>query len=102
MRRSFSGTSGKPGPGHALAQSAFSEKVLFEAPQLLVEEVVCLVDQADDDVRDDFGRTRLDIGLIRLIRRIWPGPEPSHKQRLTTVLVPEPEAAVANEIPVVF
>src|SRR5439155_8193300 len=102
MRRSFSGTSGKPGPGRALAQAAFSEKVLFEAPQLLVEQIVGLVDQADDDVRHDFGRTRFDIGLIRLIRRIWPGAEPSHIQGLTTVFVPEPEAAVANEVTVIF
>ena len=39
--------------GHALAQASFFEKIAFEASELLVEQVVCDLDEADDDVGTD-------------------------------------------------
>jgi hypothetical protein len=38
------------GARHAFADAAVFEEVLFEAAELLIEQVVGLVDQADGDV----------------------------------------------------
>jgi hypothetical protein len=38
------------GLGHLLTNTAFLDKVFLQAANLLVEEVVCLVDEADGDV----------------------------------------------------
>ena len=51
------------GAGHALAQAALVQEILFQSAELLVEQVVGLVDQADGDVGDrppagGFPRTR--------------------------------------------
>ena len=43
------------------------EEILLEAAKLLVEQVVGLVDEADEDVGDDLGRAGLEIGPIGLI-----------------------------------
>jgi hypothetical protein len=40
----------EPGAGHPFAQAAFSQEILFETSELLVQEVVSLVDEADEDV----------------------------------------------------
>ena len=55
------------GAGHAFAEVALGKKILLEPPELLVEQVVRLVNQADEDVGDNFGRSGLDIGPIGLI-----------------------------------
>ncbi len=54
------GTAGEAGAGHALAQAAFLEKVLFEALDLLVEQVIGLMDQANEDVGDRLRRPGFD------------------------------------------
>ncbi len=41
------------GAGHALAQATFGEKGLFQSPDLLVQEVVGLMDEANQDVGDN-------------------------------------------------
>jgi hypothetical protein len=41
------------GAGHLFAQAPGKKKVAFEAADLAVQEVVGLVDQADEDVRYD-------------------------------------------------
>lgn len=46
--------------GHALAQATLLEEIGFEAAELFVDEIVGLVNQADRDVRDDFGRAGID------------------------------------------
>ena len=61
------GVCGESGASHAFSQTAFSEKILFESPELLVKEVVGLMDQTDENVGHDLGRTRFDICPIGLI-----------------------------------
>lgn len=58
---------GEAGAGHALAKAAFSEEGFFQLAKMLVEEVVGLVDQADEDVGDAFGWAGFQIGPIGLI-----------------------------------
>ena len=41
---------------HPLAQAALFQKIFFQSAELLVNEVVGLVNQADGNVGDDFGR----------------------------------------------
>ena len=47
------------GAGHAFAEAAFLHEVFFEPADLLVEEVVGLVDDADRDVGQGSGRVLL-------------------------------------------
>jgi hypothetical protein len=56
-------------PVQFLSEAAFFEKLLFQLPQLLVEQIVGLVDQADESVGGDFRRRLFD---IRPISRIGP------------------------------
>jgi hypothetical protein len=49
---------------HALAETAFFQERLLEVAKLFVEEVVRLVNEADQDVGDDLGWARFEIGLI--------------------------------------
>ena len=55
------------GAGHALAQAAFFEEISLETAELLVEEIVRLMDEADEDVGDDLRWAGLEIGPIGLI-----------------------------------
>jgi hypothetical protein len=45
----------QPRAGHAFAQSAFLDEILFQPPDLLIEQVVCLMDKTKRDVGYDFG-----------------------------------------------
>ena len=40
---------------HAFAQAAFFKEVAFEAGGLAVEQVICLMNQTDEDVGDYLG-----------------------------------------------
>jgi len=51
---------GEAGSGHSFAESAVFEEVLFQAADLLIEQVVGYFDQADDHVGGDFGVRVLD------------------------------------------
>ena len=44
---------GEAGAGHAFAQTAVTEEVLFEAADLAVEQIVGGLDQDEDDVGAD-------------------------------------------------
>src|SRR5437899_13085736 len=50
LAASLFGAGGEAGAGHALAQAALFQKILFQPFELLVEQVVGLVDQADENV----------------------------------------------------
>jgi hypothetical protein len=57
------------GPRQAFAEADFFEKILLQPADLLIEEVVALVDDAEGDIGDDFGGAGFDdwqIGLIPL------------------------------------
>src|SRR5438309_1816900 len=64
LGRALAGAGVKAGAGHALAQAAFSQEILFESAELLVEQVVGLVNQADENVCHDVGGTGFDVGPI--------------------------------------
>ena len=58
------------GAGHLLAQAALLEKILFQSPQLPVQQVVGLVDQAEGDVGHHFAGASFHKFAIRLIGRL--------------------------------
>lgn len=65
----FGGAGGEAGAGHAFAEAAGLEEFLFELPELLIEQIVRLMDQADEDVRHGFagaGFNKRPIGLVGL------------------------------------
>jgi hypothetical protein len=43
-------TVGEAGAGHLLADAAFFDEVFFQAPDLLVQEIVGLMDEAQRDI----------------------------------------------------
>ena len=49
------------------SEAAFVQKLLLKLAQLLVEEVIGLVDKADESVRGDLGRSLFDIGPILVL-----------------------------------
>ena len=57
--------------GHALAQTAVFEEIFLQTSELLVNQVIGLVDEAERDVSHDFRRTslhKLAVVLISLRR----------------------------------
>ena len=81
------------GLGHAFADAAVLEEILFEVAELLVEEEVSLVDEADGDVGDCFGGASFDVGPIGLIGRIGPIAQSADKERFFGVFGPKLEVA---------
>ena len=75
--------------GHPLADSAVADEVLFEAADLLVEEVVGLVEEADGDVRHDVEGA--GFGELAEILKGDPGAatETPHIQGLVGIRSPE-------------
>lgn len=61
---SLLGAGRQTGAGHALAQAAFFHEVLLQAANQLVQQVVGLVNQAEGDVGEHAGRSRLHEGAI--------------------------------------
>ena len=78
---------GESSARHALAQAAFFEEGFLELPELLVEEVIRLVDKADEDVGDYRSGSRFDIGPIGLIGPIFLAAQPADESRFFAVLV---------------
>ena len=58
---------GETGAGHALAQAALFEEVFLQAAELLVNQVIGLMNQADGNVGDDFRRARIHELAVKLI-----------------------------------
>ena len=84
---------GKAGFEHVFFEAAFFEEVFFQTPDLLVEEVVGLVDEADDYVCYDFWRPGFEIGPIGLIGHIFFGAEFSNKEGFAGIFVPQHRSA---------
>jgi hypothetical protein len=86
---------------HAFAHATFSEEVLFEPFDLLIEQVSRLAYQANDNVCHNLlgaGLNKVPIGLIGRIRLITKFPD---IQGFAAVLILEPEITCAKEIPVI-
>jgi hypothetical protein len=62
----------KPGFGHAFAETALFYKILFQRSDLLVEQAVGLVNEAESDVGDDFGGTGFDEFAVCQSERLGP------------------------------
>lgn len=92
---------GESGAGHPLAEATLLNECLLELAELVVEEVVGLVDEAEGDVGDGFGGAGVGEIGIRPIGLIGPMTKSSDIQRFLGVLGPEAEAADAEEVLVI-
>lgn len=52
----------EPGTGHRFAQSDLLDEILLEPAELLIEQIIRLMDQADDEIGQHLGRARLEEG----------------------------------------
>ena len=55
------------GAGHALAQAALFQEILLQAAELLVNQVVGLVNQADRNVGNNFRRARFHELAVKFV-----------------------------------
>jgi hypothetical protein len=89
------------GVGHALAQAAFLEKVLFKTADLLVEQVVCQLNKTDDGVGAD-GRIAVFDGLTEgLVASAGRAIELTQARGVRVIAGPLFKVADAQEVPVV-
>ena len=58
---------GDASAGHALADSTIFEEILLKAADLLVEQVICLMDQAESEVPHDFWWARFHEFAIEFV-----------------------------------
>jgi hypothetical protein len=72
----------------ALAEAAFGEKTLLELARLLVQEIVGLVDEADEGVGGDVGGAALDVGPIGRIGPIGEPGESANRDGLWVIFGP--------------
>ena len=79
------GAGGQTGAGHALAQAAFFEKILFQSAELLVEQVVGHFDQTQNHIGADGGVGVLDAFLEGLVVRAGRAVEPAQALGVTVV-----------------
>ena len=79
----------------SLGESSVAQECLFELPQLLIEQVVSLMDQANGRVRGNFRRRRFNIGPIGHIGPILLVSEPPDHRSSGVILTPEEQAALA-------
>lgn len=89
------------GAGHALAEAAFFDEVFFQALDLAIEEVVCLVDEADRDVCEGFGRTVFEEGAVGIEAFVGGFAEAAGIKGFSGVFRPLRQVAGAEEILVV-
>lgn len=89
------------GLGHALTDAALFDEVLLQAATLLVEEVVGLVDEAERDVGEDFGRARFKEGAVGLEGFVLFAAKPADVESLLGALLPLGMVAHAEEVLVV-
>jgi hypothetical protein len=59
-----------------------------QAPHLLIEQIVCLMNETDRDVRDDLGRACFAELLVLSVGHIWISAEPANKLGFPAVLFP--------------
>ena len=89
------------GAGHAFAQAAFFEKILLQPAELLVNQVVGLVDQADRNVGNNFRRARFHELAVKFVGLWRFASELADKQRFLGVFIPFAVFAHAEVVAVV-
>jgi hypothetical protein len=78
----------EPNASHALAETAVVEEIAFQPAHLLIEQIVCLMDKTDRDIRDDLGRTCFTELFILSVGHIWVGAKAPNELGFPTVLSP--------------
>ena len=61
------------GAGHSFAQAALFQEILLQSAELLIYEVIGLVDQADGNIGDHFGRAIVVLEPIVRVLRVADG-----------------------------
>lgn len=92
----------RAGSVETLGETAFFEELSLQGFELAVEEVVGLVDQAEHRISRDLRRGPLHIGLIGRIGPIGLIRQLPNRLGLRMLLRPDRQAALAEEIFVVF
>lgn len=95
------GAHSEAGAGHALAETAGLQEFLFQFPELLVERVVGLMDQADGDVGHGFRGAALNERTIVLIALLVARAELADLQGFAVVWRPFAVVALAEVVFVV-
>ena len=85
------------GAGHLLADAAIFHEVLFQMADLLVEEVVGLVDEADGDVGKDGGGAVFEKGTVGFEGLVRSFAELADIEGLRGIFEPDGEIADAEE-----
>src|SRR4030095_12700800 len=88
---SFSFSFTNPGPGHPFAQAAFGHDRSLQLSNLLIKQVIRLVNQTNNNIRGNLGRSCFNIRPVGLISHIVPSPQLAHKLCFTTILLPKPQ-----------
>ena len=65
------------GAGHAFAQAALLQEIPLQSAELLVYQVIGLVNQADGNVGNDFGRAGFHERAVKLVGLRDFAPEPA-------------------------
>ena len=92
---------GEAGAGHALAEAALLDKIFFEAEELLVDQVVRLVDQANHDVGNDLRRPGLDEFAVNLVGLGFTASELADKAGFLGIFLPDRKIPQAQEVEIV-
>ena len=95
------GAAGDACTGHPFAQAAFGEEILFEAFELLVEQVVGLMDQADENIGHGFRRTGFDELAEVLLGKIRLAPEFADVVCFFGIFVPLGVAVLAEVVAII-
>jgi len=96
------GASCQAGAGHAFAQAAVTEKILFQPLDLPVEEITSHFDQANDDVGADGGVGVLDALFEGLVVGVEGAVELAEAAGMGVLRRPFLDVAGAHEIAIVF
>ena len=75
-------------------EAALRKELFFQLSQLLVEQIVALMNETDQGVGGDFGRSSFNIGLIGPIGPIARVSELSDLLSLRVVLAPQRQIAL--------
>jgi hypothetical protein len=90
------------GAGHTLVQAALFEKVVLQAEELLVHQIVGLVDETDRDVGDDCRGTGFYELAVVLEGLRGFAAELADISRLLGILVPAGQVAGTEEVQVII
>ena len=88
--------------GHALAQAALFEKILFQPAELLVNQVIGLMNQADGNVGDGFRRAGFHEFAVKLVGLRHFASEPADILCFFGIFVPHFQVAGAEIVFVVI